>query len=108
MNKKLFFLFILKAIPCLSIESSYKFLNNYEREFTLLSLGEKALEHGINIADNFINSSVVIISSQSHSFNTTNICQLDFTPTPESLNLMSTCEHFDVIFLSTTSINKTS
>lgn len=85
------------------------FLKNYKREFTTLVLGENSIVIGKIIANNFSNSSVIVINKDKDTTSIkefpNNVCLLSFDYNTPNIHILSECEHFDIILLSSKSLN---
>ena len=85
-----------------------EFLHNYNRDFSLLFLGDNAIDRGIEVADLFSNAIAVVITNNHlhREIKTSNVSVLSFKLSEEQLAIMRDCEHFDVIFLTNPGIYK--
>ncbi len=79
------------------VRDVFRFLDNYNRDFTVLVLGQNALNNGLSIAKGFPHSSVIIVTLEKNPkrIDLKNVCILAFELSYRHLVRMNECEHFD-------------
>ena len=102
MSRQIFLLLALGVIQnSAALPSNItSFLDHYQRDITLLTIGKKSLLCGIEIAQQYNNACVVMVKQEAQIVEQaqSNYCVLSFTPNLRLLQLLGECEHFDVIF----------